>query len=57
MKKTLKKLYLLWWTEFISLESFSSHIQAKYNIVCDKEKACRIINIGRKLYNIEKEIL
>tara|TARA_Y100001973_G_C4957528_1_gene213320 strand:+ start:116 stop:286 length:171 start_codon:yes stop_codon:yes gene_type:complete len=51
MKKLLKKLYYLYWTEFISLEAFSSHIQAKYNIIVDKQKAERIVNIGRKLYN------
>jgi|OM-RGC.v1.037118665 hypothetical protein len=50
MKKLLKKLYLLYWNDFISVEAFSSHMQAKYNIIADKEKAERIINIGRKLY-------
>ena len=50
MKKLLKKLYLLYWNDFISVEAFSSHIQAKYNIIADEEKALRIINIGRKLY-------
>ena len=53
MKKTLKKLYLLWWNDFISVEAFSSYIQSKYGIVCDRKKASRIISIGRKLYNIE----
>ena len=53
MKKTLKKLYLLWWNDFISIEAFSSYIQAKYGIICDRKKASRIISIGRKLYNIE----
>ena len=50
MKKLLKKLYYIYWTDFISVDAFASHIQAKYNIIADKEKAERIINIGRKLY-------
>ena len=52
-KKTLKKLYLMYWTDFITLDAFASHIQAKYNIVADEKKAERIINIGRKLYQKE----
>ena len=52
-KKTLKKLYLMYWNDFITLEAFASHIQAKYNIIADKKKAERIVNIGRKLYQRE----
>ena len=52
-KKTLKKLYLMYWNDFITLEALASHIQAKYNIIADKKKAERIVNIGRKLYQRE----
>ena len=52
-KKTLKKLYLMYWTDFITLNGFASHIQARYNIVADEKKAERIVNIGRKLYQRE----
>ena len=55
-KKALKKLYLMYWNDFLTLNGFASHIQAKYNIVADEKKAERIINIGRKLYQkLEKE--
>ena len=59
MKKLLKKLYLLYWTDFISVEAFASYIEARHNNNCnsindcievDEKKALRIINIGRKLY-------
>ena len=59
MKKLLKKLYLLYWYDFITVEAFASYIESKHNNSCnsindcieiDKEKALRIINIGRKLY-------
>ena len=52
MKNKLKKLYLLWWCEFLTLEGFTSYLNAKYpNNYIDNKKAERIINIGRKLYN------
>jgi hypothetical protein len=59
MRKKLKKLYLLYWCDFISVEAFASYIQAMHNNNCnsindcievDEKKALRIINIGRKLY-------
>ena len=52
MKNKLKKLYLLWWCEFLTLEGFTSYLNAKYpNNYIDNKKAERIINLGRKLYN------
>ena len=59
MKKLLKKLYLLYWIDFISVEGFASYVEAMHNNNCnsindcievDEKKALRIINIGRKLY-------
>ena len=61
-KKTLKKLYLMYWNDFITLEAFASHIEALHNNNCnsldecieiDEKKAERIVNIGRKLYQRE----
>tara|TARA_R110002020_G_C16082758_1_gene757222 strand:+ start:25 stop:186 length:162 start_codon:yes stop_codon:yes gene_type:complete len=52
MKNKLKELYLLWWNDFLTLDGFTSYLNAKYpNNYIDNKKALRIINIGRELYN------
>ena len=54
MRKKLKELYLLWWWDFLTIEGFTSHINAKglyYNQHLSHKKAEKIINLGRKLYN------
>ncbi len=55
MKELLKRLYLIYWNEFITVEAFADYINAeglysKYNYVSD-EKALRIIRLGRRIYN------
>ena len=56
MRNKLKELYLLWFNDFLTLEGFTSYLNAKYpskkeKDYIDNKKAERIINLGRKLYN------
>ena len=55
MRKKLKELYLLYWTEFITIEGFQDYINAtglySPGIWVDDKKVLRIVRLGRKLYN------
>jgi len=54
MKKKLIDLYLMYWTEFLTVGAFADYINfnglySKDEILEDK-KVLRIIRLGRKLY-------
>ena len=54
MKKKLIDLYLMYWTEFLTIGAFADYVNAtgvysKDELLEDK-KVLRIIRIGRKLY-------
>ena len=56
MRNKLKKLYLSWLKDFLTLDGFTSYLNSQYPSKKEKyyinnKKAERIINIGRKLYN------
>ena len=54
MKNLLKKLYLMYWNEFITVNAFQDYINANQlysNNFVDSKKVLRIIRIGRKLHN------
>jgi len=54
MKKLLKELYIMYWSEFITIEAFADYINANAlystEYVTD-EKALRIIRLGRRINN------
>tara|TARA_Y100001972_G_scaffold116002_1_gene153349 strand:+ start:1320 stop:1499 length:180 start_codon:yes stop_codon:yes gene_type:complete len=54
MRKKLIKLYLLYWSEFITIGAFADYINANglydSNKYLDDKKVLRIIRLGRKLY-------
>ena len=54
MKELLKRLYLIYWNEFITISAFQDYINtnALYsNDYVDNKKVLRIIRLGRKLHN------
>ena len=51
MKTRLKLMFREWWNQYLTIECFA---EAKG---LTKEVAYRMINIGRKLHNIEAEKL
>jgi hypothetical protein len=48
MKQKIKALYLSYVNDFLTIEKFAEH----YNI--SAEKANKIINLGRKLNNVNR---
>ena len=53
MKKKLIDLYLMYWTEFLTVGAFADYINATgvySNKFVEDKKVLRIIRIGRKLY-------
>jgi len=56
LRNKLKELFYLWWVDFLTIDAFTSYINANglyYNQCISNKKAERIINIGRKLWNRE----